>query len=87
MLKSNASNNSKLSAQDVDSYLDDSLEEQEDTQAVPEMEGGMKDKEGLNDEEMAQAENGALTERTLRTVADRIRQMDGRYKGDTMVTL
>ena len=54
----------------------------DDTQTVPEME------EGMNIEEMEQEGNGyspgALTERTLRTVADRIRQMDGRYmyKGD-----
>ena len=42
--------------------------------------------EGLKVEEMEQERNGyspeALTERTLRNVADRIRQMDGRYVGD-----
>ena len=43
------------------------------------MEEGLK----YNDIEQGESDRSpeALTERTLRTVADRIRQMDGRYKG------
>ena len=44
------------------------------------MEGNLKLDEIEQDEKDHSPD--ALTERTLRTVADRIRQMDGRYKGD-----